>query len=394
MGWVSSVAIMQEVSERILHEKHIDPTHQIVRHRPVPVWMTGLLKEAKRNDRSWWHVYLDNFASGQVCDTHETLVGGSRLHELAEEAWKEAHVISSSKKRQHAVSEAQELGAWVDGRTGTLGGSPERFLKLIHATLFVLGRPQLSKKLVQIIAGRWVHILQFRRPGMSLLDNTWKFITSSKFCAGLVHSVKRELLSCILGTPMLHTDLRAGVSQHITASDASQKGGAVGISKEISAIGADFFTSSCLGNCNIKRIPCLVISLFNGIGGAFRAYDLLGLAPLALISFEIHSPANRVVSRRWPHAILLGDVKGLNASSIRSWLIEYPEVEEVHLWAGFPCVDLSSAKAHRSELKGHQSSLFFEVLRVWELLEAETPPEVEVKVVVEECGINVEGSLY
>lgn len=172
MGWISSVAIMQEVSERILHEKHIDLNHQIVRHRPVPVWMTGPLKEAKQNNRSWWHVYLDNFASGQVVGSNETLVGGSQLHELAEEAWKEAHVVSSAKKRQHAVAEAQELGAWVDGSAGTLGGSPERFLKLIHSTLFVLGRPQLSKKLVQIIAGRWVHVLQFRRPAMSLLENT------------------------------------------------------------------------------------------------------------------------------------------------------------------------------------------------------------------------------
>ena len=222
MGWISSVAIMQEVSERILHEKHIDLNHQIVRHRPVPVWMTGLLKEAKQNNRSWWRVYLDNFASGQVVGSNETLVGGTQLHELAEEAWKEAHVVSSAKKRQHAVAEAQELGAWVDGSAGTLGGSPERFLKLIHSTLFVLGRPQLSKKLVQIIAGRWVHVLQFRRPAMSLLENTWKFITSPKFSAGLVHAVKRELLSCILATPMLHTDLRAGVSEFITASDTSQ----------------------------------------------------------------------------------------------------------------------------------------------------------------------------
>lgn len=63
--------------------------------------------------------------------------------------------------------------------------------------------------------------------------------------------------------------------------------------------------------------------------------------------------------------------------------MEYPEVEEIHLWAGFPCVDLSSAKAYRMKLQGSQSSLFFEVLRVWELLETETPADVAVKVVVE-----------
>ena len=165
----------------------------------------------------------------------------------------------------------------------------------------------------------------------------WKYISSKSFSAGLVYAVKRELLDCILATPLLHTNLRAGVSEYITASDASQVGGAVGIARELTPVGADFFKSSITGSHGLKRIPCVIISLFNGIGGAFRAYDLLGLVPLALISFEIHPPANRVVSRRWPHAILLGDVKELDASTIRAWLIEYPEVEEFHLWAGFPC---------------------------------------------------------
>ncbi len=383
MGWISSVAIMQEVSERILHEKFIDEDHQVVRHRPVPCWMTGLLKIAKKDNRSWWHVYLDNFASGQVCASNESFTGGTQLHELAEEAWRDDHVVSSAKKRQSAVTEAQELGAWVDDTAGTIGGSPERFLKLIHSTLFVLGRSQLSKKLVQIIAGRWIHVLQFRRPGMCLLENTWKYISSKSFSAGLVYAVKRELLDCILATPLLHTNLRAGVSERITASDASQVGGAVGIARELTPVGADFFKSSITGSHGLKRIPCVIISLFNGVGGAFRAYDLLGLVPLALISFEIHPPANRVVSRRWPHAILLGDVKELDASMIRAWLIEYPEVEEFHLWAGFPCVDLSSAKANRQNLSGSQSSLFFEVIRVWNLLGAEVPKEIKVKVAVE-----------
>lgn len=84
MGWLSSVAIMQEVSERILLERQLDFESQIVRRRPVPLWMTGLVKEARRDNRAWWHVYLDNFATGQIHSATEELRGGHRLHQLAE----------------------------------------------------------------------------------------------------------------------------------------------------------------------------------------------------------------------------------------------------------------------------------------------------------------------
>lgn len=167
MGWLSSVAIMQEVSERILLERQLEFESQIVRRRPVPLWMTGLLKEARRDNRAWWHVYLDNFAAGQIHSTTEELRGGHRLHQLAEQAWNEVGVVSSEKKKVTAAQCAQELGACLDGKKKTLGASPERFLKLIHVTLLVITRPQLSKRLVQVIAGRWVHVLQFRRAGMS-----------------------------------------------------------------------------------------------------------------------------------------------------------------------------------------------------------------------------------
>ena len=47
-------------------------------------------------------------------------------------------------------------------------------------------------------------------------------------------------------------------------------------------------------------IPVLLISLFNGIGGAFRCYDILGVEPLGRIAVELDAAANRVTQRRWP----------------------------------------------------------------------------------------------
>ncbi|CAL1160405.1 unnamed protein product, partial [Cladocopium goreaui] len=182
-----------EVSERILLRSMLPAGEQVVRNRPLPLWMVGLLKEAREHRRIWWHVYLDNYAGGQVLGVSETSAAGDQLHQLAEKAWREAQVVSSEKKRKRAVEEAEELGALVSGATNTIGASPERILKVIQATLWILSQKHLSKKHVQVVAGRWVHILQFRRPGMAFLDSTWQFISSKTFSSRLVEQVKREL---------------------------------------------------------------------------------------------------------------------------------------------------------------------------------------------------------
>lgn len=51
MGWGSSVAIMQEISERILQKVQLDPLSQLVRSKPVPQWMVGILHKARKEGR-------------------------------------------------------------------------------------------------------------------------------------------------------------------------------------------------------------------------------------------------------------------------------------------------------------------------------------------------------
>lgn len=383
MGWLSSVSVMQEVSERILLRSMLPAGEQVVRNRPLPLWMVGLLKEAREHRRIWWHVYLDNYAGGQVLGVSETSAAGDQLHQLAEKAWREAQVVSSEKKRKRAVEEAEELGALVSGATNTIGASPERILKVIQATLWILSQKHLSKKHVQVVAGRWVHILQFRRPGMAFLDSTWQFISSKTFSSRLVEQVKRELWSLVCASPLLHTDLGATVSNFVTASDASGFGGAVGISKQLTSVGSDYVAAMTSSVRSVVSIPVLVISLFNGVGGCFRCYDILGLAPLGLISFDIHGPANRVSSRRWPHSLQYHDVREIDETMVRGWLLKFVGITEIHVWAGFPCTDLTALKSGREGLAGSQSKLFYEVPRVLEVLRSAAGELIEIKLVGE-----------
>ena len=66
MGWASSVGIMQEISEQILLRAGLPARAQLVRDRAIPPWMVGILHKSQEEGRAWWHVYLDNFAAGEV----------------------------------------------------------------------------------------------------------------------------------------------------------------------------------------------------------------------------------------------------------------------------------------------------------------------------------------
>ncbi len=383
MGWLSSVAVMQEISERILIARQLDPLSQIIRNRPIPHWLVGILDEARVGSRPWWHVYLDNFAAGQLVAPHDQVVHGNTLHDLAEKAWQEAGVVSSEKKRKIAEISCNELGAFIDGDNQFIGGSAERLVKLIQATLYVLAQPLISKKLVQVVAGRWIHVMQFRRPTMSFFEHTWSFIGGKKLQQGIHLKVRFEFLACIMAACFMHTHLGAKVSDRMTASDASSVGGAVGVAASLTQAGNSYVEASHSNLRQSPDIPVLVISLFGGIGGSFRVYDLLGLRPRGLVHFDTHAPANRVVSKRWPHAEVFHDVRTFNRETIRDLLSRYLGIEEIHLWGGFPCVDLSSVNALGRGLDGDQSGLFFELIRIRDLIAAEIGDRIRLKTVVE-----------
>ena len=362
MGWSSSVGLMQEISENLLLRGGLDPRHQVRRGTTLPTWMVGLLHEAKVAGVYWWHVYLDNFCAAEKVVPKESSVAGAECHRLAEQIWKESGVLSSEKKRKACEVRIEELGAEIDGKEGTLGGSSERLRKVIWATMWLLGQKFLKKKHVQIVAGRWVFLMQFRRPSMSIFNAVWSFVgdSSSKTRCRL-QVVRAELFLAICLGPLLHSFLKAPVAEVITASDASSTGGAVSMSRCLTPEGQDFVGGSLLADSQAGAAPFVVLSLFNGIGGAFRCYDICGVRPRARIAFDTCKESNRVTQKRWPDVLIYHDVRDLGPTMVRGWRHRFGDIEEIHVWGGFPCVDLSSAKAERLNLDGPGSSLFWEI---------------------------------
>lgn len=385
MGWSSAVSVMQEISQSLLHCFGLPREVQVKRTKGLPLWLCESLRNAGSSKRAWWRIYLDNFFAGEKCEKDKEAEGSNALHAAAERAWEKSGVISSEKKRLSAAVKVDELGARFSGDEQYLGVSGERLIKVIQTTAVVLSKVQVPKKWLQVVAGRWVHVLQFRRSGMSTLHILWKWISGKRIGGRKLLKAREELFMLMLGAPLFHTFLGSEVSGVTTCSDASGKGGAVGSSDKLTDVGQDFVASQrALENEGLVEIPeLLVLSLFNGIGGAFRCYDILGIQPGVLIGAEIDASANRVTMRRWPHAKQVGDVRSIDEAMVRKWLFEFPLVVIIHIWAGFPCVDLSSVKFGRKNLQGKESSLFFEILRILRLIRVVFGKEVTVKFFIE-----------
>ena len=367
MGWASAVSIMQEIADRLTVIGRLPEGHKVRKTAPLPWWLVDVIQQGKTTNKAWYHVYLDNFCAMERVDGVPDGLGGEKLHQRLEESWKSAGVLSSVKKKVVGAAKVQELGALLDGECGTIGPSGERLLKLIQSTLVVLGTKKLRKKWVQVLAGRWVHVMSFRRPGMVVFDKVWMFFSLPYALGSLEDKVRSEFVGAIMAGMLLHTNLRAGLSPCTSASDASMVGGAVGMSESLTRSGQEFAHVDARAT-SVKRIPVLVVSLFNGIGCSFRCYDACGVVPEVCISFELSREANRVVERRWPQVIMEGDVRKADEEMVRSWKFKYPWLEAVHIWGGFPCVDLSSARAFRKNLAGPGSGLFWEMVRIIKLV--------------------------
>lgn len=292
----------------------------------------------------------------------------------------------SAKKRVSQQTRATELGAEIDSEYRSLGLPGDKLLKLLQGTWWLLLQKVLNRKHAQIMAGRWMFTLQFRRPAMCVFNRVWAFTSANEpVTTKLLQEVKDEFMMAIMISMTCHCNLGALVSPVMMASDASQTGGAVGFAEELSLEGIDFVCAqqALSSNRMNEQIPVLLLSLFNGIGGCFRAYDLVGLCPMVRIAVEQDSGANRITTHRWPGTVIVDDVHKLDLTLMKLWSRTYLRILEIHVWGGWPCVDLSSAKANRRNLLGKQSGLFWLIPEILKNLRLAFGPNIRIRFVLE-----------
>lgn len=239
LGWSSSVGVMQQVSREILLSQGMPRHLEFKKSGRVPPWFTQVI-EASSPSRAWWQIYLDNFFSGERDPTgHGDL--GFELQQIAMRAWDRVGVLSAADKQVLR----SKVGVRLDGVKGLLGASPARTLRTIWASIYLFQRGVWSKREAQVVLGRWVFLLQFRRAAMGSLSNCWRAI-ERKWPSKLdIETLYRELWVLCGLAPLLQTDLEAKYDGMVTVSDASETGGAAAVSTGLSWSGQSCEPCGC-----------------------------------------------------------------------------------------------------------------------------------------------------
>lgn len=116
-----------------------------------------------------------------------------------------------------------------------------------------------------------------------------------------------------------------------------------------------------------------VLSLFSGIGGAEVALHRLGIPLKNVVSVKI-SEVNRNILRCWweetnqrGNLIELANVQQLNGDRLEQLMSSYGGFDLVV--GGSPCNNLTgSNRLHRGGLEGKESALFFDYVRILDLV--------------------------
>ena len=94
-------------------------------------------------------------------------------------------------------------------------------------------------------------------------------------------------------------------------------------------------------------------SFFTGIGGFDLGFEQAGCQ--VVFQCEIDPVCQRVLRSHWPDIPLHDDIATLQG----------PDVPEADIWsAGWPCQDVSHANAQRTGIRGENSGLFYEFMRL------------------------------
>lgn len=163
---------------------------------------------------------------------------------------------------------------------------------------------------------------------------------------------------------LLQTDLTLEYDNEVTCSDASEGGGAVARATDLTWSGKSYVDRGLRAELGPIDCPVLLISCFNGIGGCFRIYDILGVKVMGMVSVDVSREANRVTRSTWPQVDEHDDINAITRQDVWRWANSFARALEVHVWAGFPCVHLSSVRAFRQNLYGEGSNLFWRLLEL------------------------------
>eukprot|EP00438_Fugacium_kawagutii_P011579 Skav215976 [mRNA] locus=scaffold1856:11743:18721:+ [translate_table: standard] len=185
---------------------------------------------------------IDDYFSISVedCGVEKERSGSAKNLKKAQGAYDDVGLLGSPEKDVKAESEAKVIGGYINSsdrarKVGlvTLGPTLQRKLALSYITLMLCNLGFTTDSLHLCIMGAWVSMMMFRRPMMSLLDASFRFVnfedvdSSKPRVLKMSRKVKNELTMVAVLMPLLVTELSAPYHTDLFATDASLKRGAV-----------------------------------------------------------------------------------------------------------------------------------------------------------------------
>lgn len=162
--------------------------------------------------------------------------------------------LAASPRAEHT-----ELGVTLHGDLGVVGGGAEPLQKTLAVTLILLHQSQPHPRWVQIVLGRWIFLLQYRRPFLAASSRCY-YTTQHHQRRRWWPLVRQELSVLVCLVPLVHGDLRLNFSSVVTASEASHFGGAVGKAEALTSAGCQLTHALRDPQWSPCNAPLLVIS--------------------------------------------------------------------------------------------------------------------------------------
>lgn len=149
----------------------------------------------------------------------------SEIADAMVESYQAVGLLAHDAKRMREEQKAKFWGALVNGQSGLVRAQLERVVPIAFITSQICRLGMATRKLLEVISGAWVAILQFRRRCMCLLEHTFADITSHTYedTFQISGPAVAELWSIVMLSPLYCTDLRAATADSLVLVDASDE---------------------------------------------------------------------------------------------------------------------------------------------------------------------------
>ena len=130
----------------------------------------------------------------------------------------------------------------------------------------------------------------------------------------------------------------------------------------------------------VRKVPpaqgLVLVGAFDGIGGARRALEIVGIEPALYISIESDGECAQVVWKTWQNRMSFELVEGVSVEELQTVLATIPKLELGLVVAGPPCQGFSGLNRDRKGFKDSRSDGILQLVSLIQKLK-EAGPNIE-----------------